>query len=236
MRTRKERLKRRVSEKNNTTFEAKDTVMNSQISENLTRKKIITTLKKNGQMTVEDLSKVINITPMGVRQHLLILERKGIVEYTTKKHGVGRPGFLYKLTDYAEFLFPKNYQDLAMDILTYIEERDGRERIMDIFRQRKEKLFKGKIGHLSEITDLRNKIETLTELLDREGNMVELEEDDRYFYLKQYNCPIHEISKRYKEACINDYELMKDLTGVNIIHKERISDGDPACVYLIPKK
>lgn len=219
-----------------TKSEVNDTIMNSELTENPTRRKIIVTLKKNGEMTVEDLSKVINITPMGVRQHLLILERNGIVEYVTKKQGVGRPGFLYRLTESAENLFPKTYQNLAIDILTDISEREGREKIMEIFRRRKERLYNEKIGLLSEKSHLKDKLTTLAEALNREGNMVEIDEDDKYFKFKQYNCPIHKVAKRFKEACVNDHELMKELLGVrDILHKERISDGSQACVYLIPK-
>jgi DeoR family suf operon transcriptional repressor len=213
-----------------------DNIMNSELTENPTRKKIIMLLKKNREMTVEDLSKEIKITAMGVRQHLLILERNGIVEYVTRKQGVGRPGFLYKLTEYAENLFPKNYQELAEFILTDISEREGRERIMDIFRRRKEKLFNERIRFLSEKTELRDRVTALAELLDKEGNMVELDENERYFKIKQYNCPIHKVAMRFKEACINDRDLIKELTGSNgVIHQERISDGAQACIYLIPK-
>lgn len=230
------RLRRREIKKNITESEAKDTIMNSELTENPTRRKIIMTLKKKGEMTVEELSKVINITPMGVRQHLLILERNGIVEYVTKKQGVGRPGFLYRLTESAENLFPKTYQKLAIDILTDISERDGREKIMEIFRRRKERLYNEKIGLLSEKGHLRDKVATLADALNREGNMVEIDEDDRYFKFKQYNCPIYKVAMRFKEACINDHELMKDLLGVrDVIHKERLSDGSQACVYFIPK-
>lgn len=236
MKKRGGRLKRQEREKTITRSKIRDGIMNSELIENPTRRKIILTLKKNGEMTVEDLSKLINITPMGVRQHLLILEKKGIVEYLSVKQGVGRPRFLYRLTESADNLFPKNYQNLVLDILTDIEEREGRGKIGEIFRRRKEKLYNERIHFLSEKTNLRDKVSTLAELMDRADNIIEIEENDRYFQLKQYNCPIHKVAIRYKEACINDHELMKELTGVrNTIHKERISDGAKACIYLIPK-
>ena len=100
--------------------------METALADNPTRKKILLALKKNGSMSVEDLSGEVNITPMGVRQHLLLLEKSGAVEYITKKHGVGRPGFLYRLTETADDLFPKSYQSFAMDILTDIEHLDGK--------------------------------------------------------------------------------------------------------------
>lgn len=229
-------MKRRDRRESITGSEVSDNIMISELTENPTRRRIIMILKKNGEMGVEDLSKEIGITAMGVRQHLLILERNGIVEYVTKKQGVGRPGFIYKLTESAENLFPKNYQNLALDILTDMEEREGRGKIMEIFKRRKERLFNDRIRFFSEKTDLRDKVTTLVELMNKDGNMVEIEENDKHFKLKQYNCAIHRVAMRFKEACINDHELIKNLIGVNdITHQERISDGSKACVYLIPK-
>lgn len=235
MKIRGVRLKRQ-ERKNLIRSEDKDNIMISELTENPTRRKIIIILKKKGEMSVEDLSKEINITAMGVRQHLLILERNGIVEYITKRQRVGRPGFLYKLTDAAENLFPKNYQNLAIDILSDIAEKEGRQKIMEIFKRRKDRLFNRRIQFLSEKNSLRDKVITLAELMNKEGNMVEIGENDKYFKLKQNNCTIHKVALMFKEACINDHELIKDLMGIkDIIHQERISDGSQACVYLIPK-
>lgn len=229
-------MKGQEREKILTGSEIRGVIVNIELTENPTRNKIIMTLKKKGEMTVDDLSEIIKITPMGVRQHLLILERKGLVEYVTKKQGVGRPGFIYKLTESAENLFPKNYENLALDILMDIEEREGREKIMEIFRRRKKKLFNERIGILSEKVGLMGKIKTLAEIMDKDGGMIEIDENERYYKLMQYNCPLHKVAKRYREACINDYELLRDLIGLkDIIHQERISEGARACVYLIPK-
>jgi predicted ArsR family transcriptional regulator len=76
--------------------------------DNPSRKGIILLLKKNGGMSIDELSRDIKITPMGIRQHLNALEKKGIVTYVANRHGIGRPGFIYKLTELAEELFPKS--------------------------------------------------------------------------------------------------------------------------------
>ncbi|TAN40628.1 MAG: winged helix-turn-helix transcriptional regulator, partial [Nitrospirae bacterium] len=65
------------------------------LDRNPTRESIVHLLKKHGGMSIDDMSKQIQITPMGVRQHLLALEKKGIVTYISKRKGIGRPGFIY---------------------------------------------------------------------------------------------------------------------------------------------
>ena len=87
------------------------------LNENPTREKIILLLKKRGPLTIDDLSSELSITSMGIRQHLLSLERRGLIEYLTKRKGIGRPAFLYKLTEKADDLFPKEYDKFILNLI-----------------------------------------------------------------------------------------------------------------------
>jgi len=209
--------------------------MDTSLTDNPTRKKILLALKRNGNMSVEDLSQDVNITPMGVRQHLLILEKSGAVEYITRKHGVGRPGFLYRLTETADDLFPKSYQSFVMDMLSDIEINDGTMRIDEIFRRRKQRAALEMKKQLSGVHNLSARLHSYTDLLCREGYIAELEENRKYFRLKQFNCPISRVALRFKEACAYELQLHKEVIGEDIVREQCLSDGDQACVYLIPK-
>lgn len=209
--------------------------MDSALVDNEMRKKILLTLKKKGSMSVGDLSKEINITTMGVRQHLHVLERNGVVEYIIKKHGIGRPSFIYRLTDVADDLFPKVYQVFALDVLRDLEETNGRDSIDGIFKRRNERTLKEKMRVLSEKDSLSDRLYALAGMLDEDGCMVELEENDRSFKLKQFNCPILKIASNFREACNYDLQLFKALIGEDVIRQQCLSDGANACVYIIPK-
>lgn len=209
--------------------------MELSLADNFTRKKILLALKKKGNMSVEDLSCEVNITPMGVRQHLLILEKKGAVEYFTRKHGVGRPGFLYRLTENADDLFPKSYLSFAMDILGDIERQDGKNKIDEIFRRRMERTVQELRKLLSETNTLSGRLHTFTDLLAKDGFIAELEEGKERFKLTQYNCPISKIALRFKEACTVDLQIFREVFGKDVVREKCLSDGDQACVYTIPK-
>ena len=209
--------------------------MNIGLIDNPSRKKILLALKKNGNMSVDDLSNEVKITPMGVRQHLLILERNGAVEYVTRKHGVGRPGFLYRLTETADDLFPKSYQALALDILTELERLDGRGKINEVFKRRRERIFAEMMPLLSGKKTVSERVRFLTDQLQRDGSLVELEENDKSFKLKQFNCPISKVAYRFREACAHDLQLFRELFGEGVTREQCLSDGDQSCVYVIPK-
>ncbi|MCL5022807.1 MAG: helix-turn-helix domain-containing protein [Nitrospirae bacterium] len=210
-------------------------LMDTAFVDNPTRKKILLALKMHGSMSVEDLSGEVNITPMGVRQHLLILERNGAVEYSTKKHGVGRPGFLYKLTETADNLFPKSYQRLALEILTDVENREGKEGIAQVFRRRRERIASETKRLLSGKTELPDRLRAFADLQQKDGFLVEVEESDKDFRLKQFNCTIAKVSLRFREACRQDLQLMRDIIGEDVVREQCLSDGDQCCEYVIPK-
>ena len=89
---------------------------------------ILELLRRHGQMTAAELSEALGIGAVGVRQHIALLERDGLVHTTAVRRGVGRPSHLYALTPAAEALFPKRYDRMAMDALAFIEEQGGQRR------------------------------------------------------------------------------------------------------------
>jgi len=205
------------------------------IEENSTRKNIILLLKKNGGMSIEDLSKVIDITPMGIRQHLLALEKKGIVTYFTKRKGIGRPGFIYMLTDTANNLFPEAYDSFAVGLLKDIRKHEGGEKIDKIFSWRRDRLFKISKEALSGKENLDDKLHAFKNILETNGHIIDISRNNGHYHLKQYHCPIHKISSEFKEACKNELQLYRDLISKDITREQTLSEGAPSCLYVIPR-
>lgn len=205
------------------------------INENPARERILLLLKKKGPLSIEELSEHMGITPMGIRQHLLSLERKGFVNYFSRRHGVGRPAFLYRLTEKADDLFQKAYHNFTLNALRDIEKNEGRDKVDAIFRWRKERILKERKDALSDKKTLRERVYALGDILDSDGYLIDLYEDDNSFFLKQYNCPILKIASEFKEACKYELQIYRDLLRKDIIRPECISDRNSSCTYIIPK-
>ena len=65
-----------------------------------TRGQIITLLRRS-DLTVEELARALGLTDNGVRAHLTILERDGIVRQrgsVRRSSGGGKPAYIYELT------------------------------------------------------------------------------------------------------------------------------------------
>lgn len=209
--------------------------MLTDLIDNQSRKAITLALKKKGNMTVDELSREVRITPMGVRQHLFVLERNGIVDYIVRKQGVGRPGFLYRLTERAENLFPNDYANLSLDLLRDIEENEGRAKIEELLRRTKDRVLSEKIKSFSGMTKLSERVSHLVDMLKEDKEIVELEEDDKQFRLKKFTCPIPRVAVKYREACASHLELYQGLLGRNVELQQTIAEGAQSCDYLIPK-
>jgi len=205
------------------------------LNENPTRERILFLLKKRGPLSIDDLSREMGITPMGIRQHLISLERKGFVDYVSRRYGVGRPAFLYKLTEKADDLFPKAYHQFIIGALRDIEKNDGRDKIEDLFRWRKERILRDRKEALSDKKNLQDRVYGLKNLLEFDGYIVDVEVDENNYILKEFNCPIAKVASEFKEACTYELQIYRELLRKDVMRQECMADGAPSCTYIIPQ-
>lgn len=208
--------------------------MNIILDNNSTKNSIIQLLKKSNGLSIEELSKSIRITPMGIRQHLLSLEKKGVVTYIAKKRGIGRPGFIYMLTESTDTLFPKYFDKFAIEILNDIKKHEGNEKLDTIFRRRKDNQLKSIRNALASCETLDDTLNGLKNILESEGHIVKLTRNNGHYHLRQYNCPISTIAAEFKSLCTNELQLYQELFGKQVIKEASLADGSPACSYKIP--
>lgn len=209
--------------------------MQPALNENPSREKILLLLKRKGTLSIEELSRELNITSMGIRQHLLSLERKGLIEYIIKRQGIGRPAFLYKLTERADDLFPKAYDEFIVNLLKDIEKHDGRDKIEEIFRWRKARFLKDARESLAGKKTIHDKVYGLRDLLESEGYFAGLSDSDSHYNLSLFNCPIPKVAAGFDEACRYDLQMFRDLLGKDVSRTECMANGNPSCSYVIPK-
>src|SRR5919199_2466967 len=94
-----------------------------------TRGQVVTLLRRS-ERTVEELARALGLTDNGVRAHLAVLERDGIVRQrgsVRRSGGGGKPAYVYELTEGGENLFPKAYEPALRRLLDVLSERLGSE-------------------------------------------------------------------------------------------------------------
>jgi predicted ArsR family transcriptional regulator len=199
-----------------------------------TRQNILHLLRRRGQMTAIELSQALRIGAVGVRQHLALLERDGLVQVSDLRRSVGRPSHLYTLTPEAEHYFPKNYDRLALDVLHHVSEEFGEDAVSRVLQARRRHLAQKFSPRLNGKTRAEQVAE-LANILAEMGYMCEFEEqDDGTFVLIEHNCPIDCVARHHPEFCRNEIELYQELLGVSITRDATIVNEDGCCRYYIP--
>mgnify|MGYP005843854191 CR=1 FL=1 len=198
-----------------------------------TRRHILIALKEKGGMSADELAERLGITPVAVRRHLSNLERDQLVEHAEVKRGLGRPTFVYHLTDAAHRLFPSNYDQLASYVLRAIQQLFGPEAVERIFEQRRQELLRQYRPRV-DADRLPDRLEQLTRLRQEDGYMADWEltpEGD--YVLRQYHCPIQRVAEGCGAACAQELALFSDLLEAEVARDQHQASGDPACSYRI---
>ena len=196
-----------------------------------TRQEILALLRRQGQMTAGELSERLGIGAVGVRQHMALLERDGLVHTAAVRRGVGRPSHLYALTNEAESLFPRRYERLLLDALEFIVQQGGPAAIDQLFAQRRHALSEQYAPRLQGKHHVE-RVAELAAILTEQGYMCEWEaHPDGSFSMIEYNCPIDCAARDHHEACSHELTLYQDLLGVPLVREETISEGGSCCRY-----
>lgn len=206
-------------------------VLNGQMSQ--TRRQILIALKQQGGMTADELAQHLDISAVAVRRHLANLERDRLVEHKQVKRPIGRPGYVYHLSEPANLLFPSGYHHLATQMLRAIKGMFGQEAIDMIFQERRlemERVYGARIdGH-----SLRERVARFAELRTEEGYMATWEEkEDGSFLLHQHHCPIIWVAEYCGPACREEAAMLSDLLQADVVRHSHQATGDATCSYEI---
>lgn len=198
-----------------------------------TRQSILQLLRRNGEMTALELSERLRVGAVGVRQHLALLERDGLVRISGLRRSVGRPSHLYVLTPEAEERFPKRYDRLALEMLAFIGEIGGPVAIDQILARRRAALLV-ELAPLIAGKARDEQIASLAAFLAEQGYMCEWVQDaDGSYTLFEFNCPVDCVARQHIQLCAHELQLYQDLLGVPVIQESTIAQGAHCCRYRI---
>ncbi len=209
--------------------------MNEPESSSPTRREILRLIRVRGGMTAQQLATELQITSMGVRRHLLALERDGLVRVQTQRQAAGRPTYVYQLTAEGYDTFPRNYDLLATQLLDAARVREGPAKVQDLFSTRMDQLV-AQYEPRMRGKDLAGRVAELAKIQDENGYMAVWEKVDAGYLLKEQNCAIYRVACRFQEACEYEIELFRRLLDAQIERVSHQVKGDTACTYLVSEK
>jgi predicted ArsR family transcriptional regulator len=196
-----------------------------------TRGQIVTLLRRSNR-TVEDLARALDLTDNGVRAHLAVLERDGIVRQrgsVRRSSGGGKPAYVYELTQEGEDLFPKAYEPTLRRLLDILSDQLGPEESEALLSSVGRRLAE---GHSTRADSAHARLEAAVEVLNELGGLAELEERDGAVVIRGYSCPLAGVTPDHPEVCRMVESLVGEVAGVSV--REHCDRGErPRCCFEI---
>lgn len=194
-------------------------------------------LKNKDGLTVDELSKRLEITRNAVRQHLAALENDGLVTQGTTRPSGGRPEQLYVLSATGKEVFPRHYSWLAELMVESIKQESGAEGLQKRLGAMGAEVAQQLRRQHSGLENQQQKVEKLAEIMEQLGyNTQSATVVDGVPTIEADNCIFHTLAIKNPEICQFDLEMMSGFTDSKIDHQECMASGGNVCRFkFMPK-
>ena len=197
-----------------------------------TRRQILDHLHRHGKGTVQELTRLVGLTATGVRQHMTVLERDGFVQAQEERGRVGRPAFVYRLSERGEAQYPRNYDTLANLLMEEVRAMAGAEALQRLMRRVSSRMAE-KYSDRTEGRTLEERVEAAAGVLKELGCIVECERLGDEFQIRQCTCPYPNVARRHRAVCALEVDFVRQMTGADAHLTSSLLRGDDACTYRI---
>jgi len=205
-----------------------------------TKQQILTLLKRTGSATVEEAAGALAVASMTARQHLVGLERDGLIESEKVRRATGRPHYLYKLTPKGDEAFPRRYDVLAQLLLDEVGALHADD-ILPLSPQEKRSLVIQRCAdRLADRYNLQvasrplpERVAAAADLLHAIGGFAEWYETGEGFEIRDYNCIFARIASDSESGCEWHVRLLTRLLDHPVTHEVFSNGAVRCCRYLI---
>lgn len=197
-----------------------------------TRQDILDHIRRHGEATVRDLAPLLHLTPTGIRQHLALLQRDGLIAVTETRGRVGRPALVYTLTKAGDALFPNRYDDLSnllMEEIRSIAGSSGLQSVLMRVAGRSAEPYEARL-HGRPIAE---RVHEATAIINERGCLADSRETADEYLINQYTCPFPNVAKINSGVCALEVEFVRRLTGGDARLVRSLLRGDHCCTYRI---
>jgi predicted ArsR family transcriptional regulator len=192
------------------------------------KREILEILKKE-EHPIDELSQKLNISPTATRQHLMTLERDELVKKRRINIGMGRPKYLYSLTEKAELLFPKAYENFLKWIIEELIDVHGEEKMREMIRNIARKNAQKILDKMAGKTP-RERIDILLQFANDMGYYMEYDETEGL--IKVYNCLFSKSAETFGPLiCVYDIEFFGTILGTPIKRRDSKTAGSRYCSF-----
>ncbi len=191
-------------------------------------------MKEQGDVTVAELARKLDMAPVSVRHHLDVLQGENLISAprVRRRGTVGRPLQVYALTEAANAHFPRNHQSLAMRMLDELKTLLPAEQLQGML----DRMADSEARQAPPVPDdasLEQRVALTVDFLNQRGYLARYERQGDAFILYTLNCPYSGVSDQHRELCSMDLRLISSLLGMPPSPVNRLAEGDCRCAYRV---
>ncbi len=191
---------------------------------------------KSGSASLGEIAGAAGISKMAALKHVRQLEERGLVERKTVKAKVGRPYYLFSITDSARSDFRNSDSAVLTALLEYLKVTGNQGIVEDFLKVRYEE-YRQRYESEMQQADADTRLRKLVALREKEDYMPELHRisENTYEFLEK-NCPIFKMAKNYPVSCSMEQRLFSNVLQMDVDATHRQTDGTGTCRFLIRKR
>ncbi|MEW5987809.1 MAG: DeoR family transcriptional regulator [Chloroflexota bacterium] len=195
-----------------------------------TRDVILDAIKATREATVEELAEAAEVSPVTVRHHLNTLQAEGLLVIKTIRRKVGRPHYVYGLSEKAQELFPQKYVRLSSRLLDELKAHFPAEVVAQLFNGVVQRVIE---DHRLEFEGrpFEERLAFLVRLLEDEGFLARWNRAGNHYHLVEYSCPYVSVGQKHSEVCTFDTALIAGVLQTPILQHSCILDGADCCQF-----
>jgi predicted ArsR family transcriptional regulator len=195
-----------------------------------THQQILNILQKKSLVTLNTLVRELDLAVATVRYHLTMLERDRLVVSEKVRQKVGRPYWVYSLSQQGQETFPKKYHRLSSFILTEVKAELGSDGLNTLLRRIAQRRLAERALDLAG-KSLEEQLEILVTVLGEEGFAATWEHVGGKYLVIHHTCPYQSVVLQHPEVCQVDAELISGVMGVPVERTKCILYGDQVCTF-----
>lgn len=197
-----------------------------------TRDQIRDLLVADGEATVGRIALRLGMNQANIRRHLEVMRAEGLVDVTLEKHAVGRPAYVYSLTERALELtahYPRLVNRLVKRMAA---DPDAKPVLAHAFDGVADEVTQSYRPMVTGATVAQRVAETSVALKE-EGIVDHWRKDDDGFHLMNTTCPYRKAAEITDAPCHADHKVVQALVGAPVEQVTRIVDGHHVCEYVV---
>jgi predicted ArsR family transcriptional regulator len=197
-----------------------------------TRQAILDYLRRHAECTVRDLGEHLGLTSTGIRQHLTVLERDGLVEAREERGHIGRPALVYRLSAAGDGLYPKEYDDLANALIEEARALLGPDTLQRLMKNVASRFARPYVPRLDG-KPLAERVEATARVMQERGDVAEAQLAGDDYIIEKHTCPFWNVATKNSAVCALDVEFVRQLVGADARLSTSLLRGDESCTFRV---